>query len=70
MHIDLAAIVVLVLGGVAVYLAYRRPGLGQALAVGAAVITLLLLLLQGQQVGGGCSSPADRQVGWSGMQLP
>ncbi len=70
MHIDLAAIVVLVLGGVAVYLAYRRPGLGQAVALGAAVVTLLVLLLQGQQVGDECSRPADRQAGWSATPLP
>ncbi|MER6474552.1 hypothetical protein [Streptomyces collinus] len=44
-HIDLAAIVALFLGGVAVWLTYRNPKLGAAIGVGAVVITLVWLLL-------------------------
>ncbi|MER6474634.1 hypothetical protein [Streptomyces collinus] len=44
-HIDLAAIVALVLGGLAAYLAYRDPQLGGAIGIGAVVVTLLWLLL-------------------------
>ncbi|AGS73858.1 hypothetical protein [Streptomyces collinus] len=51
MLIDLTTIVVLVLGGLAVYIAHKRPELGSALGVGAVVITLLILLLQGQDQG-------------------
>jgi len=40
-HIDLVAIVTLMAGGVAVYIAYRDVKLGAAIAVGAAVVTLL-----------------------------
>ncbi|MFF9803149.1 hypothetical protein ACF1G3_37890 [Streptomyces rochei] len=49
MFIDLTAIVVLVLGGLAVYIAYKRPELANALGVGAVIITLLVLLLQDQE---------------------
>ncbi|KAB2977451.1 hypothetical protein F8R89_00975 [Streptomyces sp. SS1-1] len=48
MHIDLSAIVVLVLGGLAVYVAYKKPELGTPLGLGAVIITLLVLLLQSQ----------------------
>ncbi|MFK0293468.1 hypothetical protein ACIQU6_23720 [Streptomyces sp. NPDC090442] len=37
---------VLVLGGLAVYLAYVNPVLGAAIGVGVVVITLLLTLLE------------------------
>ncbi|WRZ96371.1 hypothetical protein OHB54_46330 (plasmid) [Streptomyces sp. NBC_01007] len=48
MHIDLPAIVVLVLGGLAVYVAYKKPELGNPLGLGAVIVTLLVLLLQSQ----------------------
>lgn len=46
MLIDLTTIVVLSLGGLAVYIAYKKPDLGIALGLGAVIITLLVLLLQ------------------------
>ncbi|WP_331722778.1 hypothetical protein OG848_47370 (plasmid) [Streptomyces canus] len=48
MLIDLTTIVVLVLGGLAVYIAYKKPEMGTALGVGAVIVTLLVLVLQGQ----------------------
>ncbi|MFE7932952.1 hypothetical protein ACFU6S_30385 [Streptomyces sp. NPDC057456] len=44
-QISLAAIVLLALGGVTVYLAYRNERLGAAILVGVAVVTLLGVLL-------------------------
>ncbi|MEU9900053.1 hypothetical protein ACIBCS_43390 [Streptomyces phaeochromogenes] len=46
MLIDLTTIVVLSLGGLAVYIAYKKPELGIALGLGTVIITLLVLLLQ------------------------
>lgn len=46
-HIDLTAIVLLALGGVAVYAAYKNPQLGAAIMVGIGVVTVLYLLLYG-----------------------
>ncbi|MBJ6613920.1 hypothetical protein ACFT8V_33330 [Streptomyces griseoincarnatus] len=64
MTIDLDTIVVLTLAGVAVYLAYKKPDLGGALLVGIAVITLLVLLLDGDQEKDGeqkaCTAPASQ----------
>jgi multisubunit Na+/H+ antiporter MnhB subunit len=48
-HIDLVAIVLLSLAGVAIYIAYRNPRLGAAILVGIGVIGLLVLLLGSQQ---------------------
>lgn len=45
-HIDLTAIVLLALGGLAAYIAYQDEKLGAALLVGGGVITLLYLLLK------------------------
>jgi hypothetical protein len=44
-HIDLYAIVALFLGGVVTYLAYRDLRLGAAIGIGAAIVTLVWLLL-------------------------
>ncbi|MEH0449681.1 hypothetical protein QA811_40300 [Streptomyces sp. B21-102] len=46
MPIDLSAVVVLVLGGLAVHVAHRKPDMGQALGLGAVIVTHLMLLLQ------------------------
>jgi hypothetical protein len=45
-HIDLVAIVLLLIGALAAYAAYRDPQLGAALLVGAGVITVVYLLLK------------------------
>ncbi|MGW9595419.1 hypothetical protein ACWHLZ_34610 [Streptomyces chartreusis] len=42
----LALIVVLTLGGVGVYVAYRNPKLGGALLVGLAIVTTLYVVLE------------------------
>ncbi|WP_275466911.1 hypothetical protein [Streptomyces noursei] len=42
---DTRTALALVLGGLAVYLAYYHPVLGAALGIGAVVVTLLLSLL-------------------------
>lgn len=47
-HIDLTAIVLLTLGGLAVYLAYQDEKLGAAILVGGGVITVIYLLLSQQ----------------------
>jgi hypothetical protein len=44
-HIDLPAIVILFLGGLAAYLAYRDTKLGAAIGVGVVVVTVLWLVL-------------------------
>ncbi|MGW6317688.1 hypothetical protein [Streptomyces sp. NPDC055099] len=43
----LTTLVLLALGGLAMFIAYRDPRLGQALGIGAVVITVLVLLLKG-----------------------
>ncbi|GAA0480890.1 hypothetical protein ACFQ2B_26400 [Streptomyces stramineus] len=43
---DIRIAFALVLGGLAVYLAYRDPMLGAALGIGVVVVTLLLALLK------------------------
>jgi hypothetical protein len=45
-EIDLAAFVLLIVGGVAIYLAYRDPRMGAAILVGAGVVVLLRTLLR------------------------
>lgn len=45
-QLDLAALVLLLIGGIATYVAYRDPRLGEALLVGAGAVTLLYLLLK------------------------
>ncbi|MFD9566066.1 hypothetical protein [Streptomyces sp. NPDC059994] len=45
--ISLTVLALLALGGLAVFIAYRDPQLGEALGIGAAVITVLVLLLKG-----------------------
>ncbi|MFB6931259.1 hypothetical protein [Streptomyces chartreusis] len=42
----LALIVVLALGGVGMYVAYRNPQLGAAILVGIAIVTALYLVLE------------------------
>ncbi len=44
--ISLAAIVLLAIGGITIYVAYVNPVLGAAILVGVGVISLLLLLLK------------------------
>lgn len=44
-HISLAAIVLLLIGGVTVYIAYRDEKLGAALLVAVGAVTVLVLLL-------------------------
>jgi len=43
--LDLAAIVLLLVGGIAVYIAYRDPRMGAAILVGVGVVGLLYMLL-------------------------
>lgn len=45
-QIDLTAIVLLTLGGVSVYIAYRNPELGAAILVGVGVVGLLYVLIK------------------------
>lgn len=59
-HIDLSVIVLLSLGGVAVYIAYRRPQLGAAILVGTGVAGLLYVLLFG--TGSGHAAPTTPQA--------
>jgi hypothetical protein len=49
-RIDLAAIVLLIAGGVAVYIAYRDPRMGAAILVGVGVVGLLYMLLKRDDV--------------------
>lgn len=49
-HIDLTAVVLGLVGGIAAYAAYRDPNLGAALLVGAGVVTVLYLLLKKMKV--------------------
>lgn len=44
--LDLGAIVLLLVGGIAVYIAYRDPRMGAAILVGVGVIGLLYALLK------------------------
>ncbi|MFD5899668.1 hypothetical protein [Streptomyces sp. NPDC060366] len=44
-HIDTTAVVLLSLGAVAIYIAYRSERLGSSIAVGAVVIAALYMLL-------------------------
>ncbi|MER6564172.1 hypothetical protein ABT300_41930 [Streptomyces sp. NPDC001027] len=66
MPIDLSAVVVLAPGGLAVHIAHRRPDMGQALGLGAVIVTLLLLLLQPTAAGDAAQArehPAAGQTG-------
>lgn len=45
-QVNLAAIVLLIVGGVAVYIAYRNPRMGAAILVGVGVVGLLLVLVR------------------------
>jgi hypothetical protein len=66
MRIDLSAVVVLVLGGLAVYIAHRKPDMGQALGLGAVIVTLLLLLLQPTSTGDSVQAREHPAVGETG----
>jgi hypothetical protein len=51
-HVDLDLIVLLLVGLLTAYAAYKWKDLATPLTVGAVVVTLLVLLLQGQEGGG------------------
>lgn len=51
-HIDLVAIVLLLVGGVTAYAAYKNPNLGAALLTGAGVITVVYLLMNSRDDSG------------------
>jgi hypothetical protein len=46
MKMDLATIVLLLVCGLAIHIAYTNPAMGNAILVGAGVLTLLQLMLQ------------------------
>ncbi|MFD9122290.1 MULTISPECIES: hypothetical protein [Streptomyces] len=73
-HGDLDLIVLLLIGLLTAYAAHKWKELATPITVGAVVVTLLLLLLQGQEPGGAGqqvpSPPCSYQAGRQETDLP